>query len=219
MPIPLNEMELVAFDLDGVIADTELLHKESKVRMLRRFGAIGEGADIDVARYVGLTNEQYWTETRAAYPGRIPGTLEELEHAQLQGILDLLREKDFPASDGLLPLLEGLAARGLKIGLYSSSNRFYIDDVLGFYGIRHFFGAVVAGDEVARRKPFPDGYLRVAALLGVDPARAAAIEDSAAGVAAAKAAGMRVVGYRNPTSGEQDLSRADWVAGSLGEIL
>ncbi len=216
--IPIPEVQLVAFDLDGVVADTEPLHKASKERMLRRFGVIGPGEEIDVRRCVGFTNAQYWEEMRALHPG-IPGTLDELEDAQLQGILDLIAERRLPPSEGLLPLLRALSARGVRIGLYSSSNRFYIDRVLEGYGLAHFFAAVVGGNEVRRRKPFPDGYLKVAELAGVPPERAVAVEDSAAGVDAAKAAGMRAVGYRNPTSGDQDLSRADWVTERLGDLL
>lgn len=211
----LNDVELFAFDLDGVIADTELLHKESKLRMLRRFGIDG---NPDMEGYVGLPNAKYWSEMKDLYP-QVAGTLEELETMQFAGILALLEEKRFRPSDGLVPLLERLAERGVKRGLYSSSVRFYVDDVLRFFNLERFFPIVIGGDEVPRRKPFPDGYERVAALAGVSPDRAVAIEDSTAGVRAAKAAGLRAIGYRNPTSGNQDLSEADWIVDGLGEVV
>ncbi|HSD79360.1 MAG TPA: HAD-IA family hydrolase, partial [Solirubrobacteraceae bacterium] len=77
------------------------------------------------------------------------------------------------------------------------------------------FDVTVAGDEVANPKPAPDGYLAAAAALGAEPAACVALEDSPPGVAAAKAAGMLVVGV--PSFPGVALDGADLVAGSLRE--
>lgn len=212
--IPLDGVRLVAFDLDGVIADTEPLHKESKRRMFLRRGLAFDG---DLDRYIGLSNEVYWTEMRGLHSS-ITETLEELEAEQFRGILELLAERRVRPSAGLAALLERLASAGVACGLYSSSLRFYVDRVLEFFGIAGYFSVVLGGDDVPRRKPFPDGYVMAARLAGVEPSLAVAIEDSTAGVAAGVAAGMRVIGYRNPTSGGQDLSRANWIVDSLTEV-
>ncbi len=76
------------------------------------------------------------------------------------------------------------------LGLASSSNRPLIDRVLELSGLARWFRVTVSSEEVARGKPAPDVYLEAARRLGVDPARAAAVEDSHNGIRAARAAGM-----------------------------
>jgi beta-phosphoglucomutase-like phosphatase (HAD superfamily) len=95
-----------------------------------------------------------------------------------------------------------------------------IDTVLETAGLTESFAVTVSGDEVARGKPAPDVYLAAATKLGVDPARAAAVEDSANGLRAAAAAGMIVVAIPNrefPPSGDA-LSLAAVRVDSIGEL-
>lgn len=68
-------------------------------------------------------------------------------------------------------------------------------------------------------KPAPDVYLKAAELLGVEPEHCMVLEDARHGVAAAKAAGMTCIGFVNPNSGNQDLSQADHVVDSIGDVL
>ena len=85
-------------------------------------------------------------------------------------------------------------------------------------GIRPLFDAVVTGDEVARRKPAPDVYLEAARRLGADPARSVAIEDSAPGIAAARAAGMKAVAIPHWLTERHDLTDADLTVAHAGEL-
>ncbi len=82
-------------------------------------------------------------------------------------------------------------------------------------GLDRAFQAVVSGDEVARGKPAPDGFLLAARRLGVQPARCLVVEDSRNGVLAAKAAGMAVAAVPCPATSHEDFSPADWVLPSL----
>jgi beta-phosphoglucomutase-like phosphatase (HAD superfamily) len=104
--------------------------------------------------------------------------------------------------------------------LASSSNRPLIDLVLELSGLDRFFRATVSSEEVARGKPAPDVYLEACRRLGVEPLRAAAIEDSHAGIGSAKAAGMRVIAIPNPSypPGDAALAEADLVLDSLAEL-
>jgi HAD superfamily hydrolase (TIGR01509 family) len=97
-----------------------------------------------------------------------------------------------PLMPGAARLLAELAEYEIPTALVSASHRRIIDRVLTALGPQHF-ALTVAGDEVARTKPYPDPYLLAAAGLGVDPARCAVVEDTATGVAAAEAAGCLVV--------------------------
>jgi beta-phosphoglucomutase-like phosphatase (HAD superfamily) len=92
--------------------------------------------------------------------------------------------------------------------------------VLELSGLAPRFRATVSSEEVARGKPAPDVYLEAARRLGVDPTRAAAVEDSDSGIRSASAAGMRVVAIPNRSfpPGEDALARADVVLDSLTEL-
>jgi beta-phosphoglucomutase-like phosphatase (HAD superfamily) len=102
----------------------------------------------------------------------------------------------------------------------SSSNRELIDLVLELSGLDRHFRATVSSEEVARGKPAPDVYLEACRRLDVDPARAAAVEDSHARIASAKAAGQRVVAIPNPSypPGDDALAEADVVLPSLAAL-
>ncbi|MDE2291437.1 MAG: HAD-IA family hydrolase, partial [Elusimicrobia bacterium] len=111
---------------------------------------------------------------------------------------------------GLRALLDDLAAKGVPVGLASSSPRPWVDAVLDRFGLRADFKAVATGDETpGRTKPAPDLYLLAAGRLGVEPGACVAVEDSRFGVQAAKAAGMRVLAYRSGDNDAQDLAAAD----------
>jgi beta-phosphoglucomutase-like phosphatase (HAD superfamily) len=84
--------------------------------------------------------------------------------------------------------------------------------------IQQLFDAVVTGDQVARRKPAPDVYLEAARRLGIEPAHAIAIEDSAPGIAAARAAGMKAVAIPHWLTERHDLGAADLTVAHAGEL-
>jgi beta-phosphoglucomutase-like phosphatase (HAD superfamily) len=92
--------------------------------------------------------------------------------------------------------------------------------VLELLGVAHLFAATVSSEEVARGKPAPDVYLEAARRLGVDPAQAAAVEDSHNGILSAKAAGMRVLAIPNShfPPDEEALAQADVVLDSLAGL-
>jgi HAD superfamily hydrolase (TIGR01509 family) len=121
-------------------------------------------------------------------------------------------------TDGLAGLLDSLSSAGIRCGLCSSSDRYYVDRVLAFFDLGQRFSPIVGGDQVARKKPAPDGYRKLLRDAGLAPDRVMAIEDSSAGVAAAVGAGLRCIGYINPTSGRQDLGAAFLRASRMGEI-
>jgi HAD superfamily hydrolase (TIGR01509 family) len=111
------------------------------------------------------------------------------------------------------------AARGLglRLGIASSSRHRWVDGHLERLGLEGF-ECVRCRDDVERAKPFPDLYLAVCACLGVEPERAVALEDSANGIAAAKAAGLRCVAVPNPMTVDLDLSAADLRLASLADL-
>jgi beta-phosphoglucomutase-like phosphatase (HAD superfamily) len=104
---------------------------------------------------------------------------------------------------------------GLRLGLVSASPRRVIDAILETVGLSRAFETVVSGDEVARGKPAPDGYLMAARRLAVDPGQCFVVEDTRNGVLAAKAAGMTVAAVPGPATIHEDFSPADLILPSL----
>jgi beta-phosphoglucomutase len=110
------------------------------------------------------------------------------------------------------------AAERVAVGVVSGSARAEIQPVLDAAGLSSAITVLVSADDIRRSKPDPEGYLIALHLLGVEPGDAAAVEDSEAGVAAAKAAGLYTVGVTTTLPAER-LSRADAVASRVDRDL
>ena len=109
----------------------------------------------------------------------------------MSGVAERVREHGVPVRPGARELLAEVAAAGLPHALVTSSERRFMDAVLARTGMR--FDALVCAEDVSVTKPDPEPYLLAAKLLGADPARCFALEDSPNGVASAEAAGCRVI--------------------------
>lgn len=202
----------VIFDMDGVLVDSEPWYFQVNVEVLGRRGIAIDRRDF--IRYAGMGMTTMWADLKQRYG--LPDAVEDLVEAEAEGFFRFLQaQATLPAIPGVRELLEALHARDLPIGLASSSARRNVECVLGKTGLRPFFQVVVAGEDVVHGKPAPDIFLRAASLLGSPPETTVVIEDSGNGVRAAKAAGMFCVGFRNPQSGDQDLSPADLVIASF----
>lgn len=129
-------------------------------------------------------------------------------------------ELELPVIPGAIEAVRRLDAAGYRLAVASSSNRELIDAVLRRLELAALFEATVSSEEVARGKPAPDVYVEAAQRLDVPAAQCAAIEDSASGIRAARAAGMRVIAYPNrhyPPAADV-LGSADVVVDSLDAL-
>ena len=184
------------FDLDGVIIDSMPLHTQSWGIYLENQGV---SADSLVARMHGKRNDQIVRDIFGV-------TLSEdevFEHGARKEAL--FREIMAPRiEEFLVPGVEEFLTRyrHLGLGLGSNAEPANVDFVLDRAGLRKYFQAVADGHQVVHPKPAPDIYLKLAQHFGVDPSDCIVFEDSAAGVAAGVAAGMKVVGI---ATSEQSL--------------
>jgi HAD superfamily hydrolase (TIGR01509 family) len=207
-------IDAVVFDLDGLLLDTEQLWDEVREQLAReRGGRWSERAQADM---MGMSSPEW-----SRYMHDVVGLAEspdEIAEEVVERMAARYRER-LPLLPGAREAVERLAARW-PLGLASSSNRPLIDLALEAAGIAQFFRATVSSEEVAHGKPDPDVYLETCRRLGVEPARAAAIEDSGNGIRSARAAGMKVVLIPNAhfPPDEASLSLADVVLPSLAEL-
>ncbi|HET7544216.1 MAG TPA: HAD-IA family hydrolase, partial [Polyangiaceae bacterium] len=98
-------------------------------------------------------------------------------------------------SPGLDALMSELRAAGISLALSTSGSRRRMNAVIEMYNLAQWLDAAICGEDVPREKPEPDLFLAAAAALSVAPASCLVVEDSAPGIAAARAAGMTVVGF------------------------
>jgi len=194
--------------MDGVIIDSEPIHQRIEDEMFRELGLMI--TDEEHQSFVGTTTSFMWEMLIEKY--RLPYTpLELVEEGHRRFFNKLSTLGEVQPMPGLMPFLKRLKDKGIRTAVASSSSRKLVEPVLMLLGVRDYFELLVCGDDVERGKPEPDIFLRAAAIMDVLPEECIVIEDSENGVKAAKAAGMRCIGFKNPNSGKQDLSRSDVV--------
>jgi len=207
-------IEAVVFDLDGLLLDTEQVWDEVREAVTReRGGRWHERAQADM---MGMSSTE-WSRYLHDELG-LPEPPEELNRIVVERMEDQYRER-LPVVEGAVEAVRRIGARW-PLGLASSSNRPLIDLALELMGVADLFRVTVSSEEVERGKPAPDVYLEAARRLGVRPENVVAIEDSANGIRAAKAAGLLVIAIPNPHFPPLDdvLAQADLVLEVLAEL-
>ena len=187
-----NGLALI-FDMDGVIVDSNPIHREAWRHYNRRFGL--ETTDLMIERMYGKRNDEIIRE----YFGSQLSDEEVIARGAAKEELyrEMIAEKlESALVKGLNDVLQCAQNSGTPVGLATNAERANVDFVLYGAQLRSRFRAIVDGQQVERPKPYPDIYLETARLLGMRPADCIVFEDSFSGVEAARAAGMRVVGVR-----------------------
>ncbi|MEJ8306311.1 HAD family phosphatase [Saccharibacillus sacchari] len=207
-------IEAFIFDMDGVIIDSEPMHFEVDRKVMEYYGYPITQEKLE--GYVGMTNPELWKAIREEFG--MAQTVEEIIEYQLGHKIEVLRAAEMQPIEGIRELLAELKKGNIPRAVASSSPPVFIEAVLEKFGLRNEFQVVVSGEQVPKGKPAPDVFLRAAEQLGVDPARCVVLEDSKHGIDAAKAAGMCCIGFVNPNSGNQDLSRANLIVNRIGDI-
>lgn len=201
--------QAIIFDLDGLLVDTEPIHRRVFNALLARYGVTDEISDEEFGRaFVGISQRDNWEYLRARFALPAPVDVLTDEHTRLYERL-IADARNVALMPGARTLLETLSARGTPLAVASSSPRVQVETILRGLRLAPLFQTIVTGSDVAHLKPAPDIYLRACASLHADPTRTVALEDSASGARAAKAAGLRVIVVPNRYTQHQDLSCAD----------
>jgi HAD superfamily hydrolase (TIGR01509 family) len=201
--------DAVVFDNDGLLLDTESVWTRAEQDLFERRGL--EFTPANKLELVGTSAEIAGgiLERRLGEPGRAADLIEELNELVVAEL-----EHGVEAMVGARDLLHELAGRGTPLGLVSNSPMAFVRRSLEIVGFADRFDVVVSGHEVAAPKPAPDPYLEACRRLDVEPGPAVvALEDSPTGVAAARAAGLTVIGI--PSVEGVALEEAHHIAESL----
>jgi len=205
MPLP----DAVVFDNDGLLLDTESVWTRAEQDLFERRGI--EFTPANKRELVGTSAAIAGgiLERRLGEPGRAFELIEELNELVVAEL-----EHGVEAMVGARELLHRLSQRGTLIGLVSNSPLAFVRRSLEIVGFAESFDVVISAHEVAAPKPAPDPYLEACRRLGVAPGPSVvALEDSPTGVAAARAAGLTVIGV--PSLEGIELTEAHEIAESL----
>ncbi len=205
---------LVIFDCDGVLVDSERLIQDVDLEMIRELGWPITRAEI-LEQHLGRTEEQVTANIERVLGRPVPdGFAEARRAAYVQAFTNSLTEVR-----GARAAVEELQERGHDTCVASSGSHERMRLTLSTTGLRPLFeGRIFSADEVARGKPAPDLFLFAARQRGHEPASCVVVEDSPSGVTAARAAGMRVIGYAGLTPCNY-LSDADEVVDDMADLV
>lgn len=212
LPRPTRPIRAVAFDLDGLMFDTEALFFRVAHEMLADRGKV------------------FTPEIMAAMIGRqwpVAGRAFK-DMAGLEEPLDVLRDETrrrfydridtaVHPTPGLFVLIEHLERRSIPRAVATSSRREYAAMLLGKHGLDHHFAFVLGAEDVTNSKPDPEIYLTAATRFGVDPSELLVLEDSPAGVTAARAAGAFTIGVPHEHSPSEGLTSAHRIVPRLDD--
>jgi len=203
----------IIFDMDGVIVDSEPAHIEAEKQIMMRHGV--KVTTEDLRSYTGTTAEFEFTDLISKHHLR---TTPEKLIREKDVILFELLEKETQPTKGVITLIRDLKQHGFKLGIASSGRGKLVFYFLKKLKIEHLFDTVVCAEDITHSKPHPEIFLKAAEGLREEPENCIVIEDSKLGVEAAKRAGMKCIGFRNPNSGNQDLSKADLIVDDFTKL-
>lgn len=200
----------VLFDLDGVLARTENLKEQAHNDTLRHFGGTLHQGQYEkvIGRSFGYVTTRFLRYNRIHVP--LATYTQEFEKHYRK----LLKTKLHPMP-GAIPLVQCLADKQYRLGVVSSSTKQQLSTVLCHLGIRQYFSALIASDDVSKNKPDPECYRALLKELRVSADHSVAVEDTDVGIRAAHGAGVKVFAVRHALNHLQKFRKAQIILPSL----
>lgn len=201
----LENIKAVIFDLDGTLVDSMWMWKDIDIEYLGKYQlALPESLQQDIEGMSFTETAAYFKENFA-----IPRTLYEIQ----QDWIDMAYEKyrhQVSLKPGARHFLEDMFSKNIRMGIATSNGRGLVDAVLEARGLGRYFHSVCTACEVAKGKPSPDIYLKVAEDLDVRPENCLVFEDIPMGILAGKNAGMAVCAVEDEFSAHQREKKRAW---------
>ena len=208
-------IQTVIFDMDGVIVDTEPVHRYA---YFQHFSEL----NIDVSEelftsFTGNSTRNVFQRVNSIF--NLNADVEELILRKRTIFNDAFDHKeDLELLAGVENLIKNLHENGVELILASSASKVTIDRVFRRFGLHPYFSNIVSGEDFPKSKPHPAIFEFAASLSKAPKENCIVIEDSTNGVLAAKAAGIYCVGYNSIHSKLQDLSKADLIINHFNEL-
>lgn len=216
-------LKALIFDVDGTLAETEELHRESFNAAFAEAGLAWVWDRDDYRRLLAVTGGKERVRAFESERGLNPlgeDALRALHSHKTMFFTEGMATGRVPLRPGVEELMLRGRERGLALAVATTTSRPNVDALCrATWGRKaaEVFDVIAAGDEVAAKKPAPDIYVLALARLGVDAGETLAFEDSEAGVAAAHRAGLSVVAAPSVYTCHQDLSLADLIVADLAD--
>jgi HAD superfamily hydrolase (TIGR01509 family) len=194
----------VIFDMDGVVLDSQAAANQALVEAAAQHGVRLNVSELE--ELVGASEQQFWSYVKERY--RLPEPIEYYLRSYNED-REIASYDQTLFSQGLQELLVDLRNADVMVALATSGSRKRMNAVIEMYCLAPWLDVALCREDAAREKPAPDLFLAVAAALGVPPSACLVFEDSARGIAAARAAEMFVVGFAAYCISEAHLELAD----------
>jgi len=207
-------LKAIIFDMDGVIVNSEPLHRKAYFDMFEEF-------NLDVSNrlyesFTGKSTSAICKELCEIFDLSI--SHEKLMFSKRKHFKTIFdNDPEFQMIDGALSLIKNYFYNNLTLILASSASMTNINRIFKKFDLDKFFKAKISGADLKESKPNPEIFIKAAKLSGFNKSECIVIEDSTNGIIASKSAGIYCIGFNSPNSKNQNYDKADLVISNFNE--
>ncbi len=202
------------FDMDGTLVSSEKLKGEALVQTCISFGG-----NANVNDYKEVMGQSYESVRDYFYRiSEIDAQLDQFDESFNQFFYTLISSK-VELTNGVQEFINLLRSEKKKIGVVTSANHWMAEEILVNVNMKDIFETIVAREDVLNHKPAPDSYIQALNLLSIKPEEALIFEDSESGVAAAVAAGCKVIAINHEFNEIHDFKNADFIISDFFDLI